>query len=619
MLQTLFFDFFAQFFFGMVFFAGIFGAGLLILKLFKIETTNFFLEASLAFFTSLTLFTTLSVSLLFLLPDKRATLAVFTVVYFLFSFGIFVWRLWTAGGRTFLPHLKKHWGAYVVLILLVFSFFLAIYKTSILDEWLHRPVVKFFLENGMFPLKNPFNPAHALTTTYHYGTQIIGAAIALVFRTGVSESLDVMKIGFFAAAYLLFFGLLFEWSRTRWYALAGAAFLLLCGGSFFIFDNFSTSHVRFWGEYIGRPFNYPLSYSMAGITWVNIPLTAAFAVFLQKFFLGKGKGFSFWPYLFLAPLIVGFFLISELFGILTIGFVFFLTIWNFFQKDIPKKNIIFAFSFLLIFLAGLFFTGGVVGNFFKDGSRLNGVATLRSVSNWGYPNDHNKTVIFSQSLVQYLKDFLLEILALVILAVGLARKKISFAGQPLFFLAVPICLVAPFVISTSMGNLNLFKLAAFGILALHILLLFYFSVNRRGWIFAIVAILFVFGSVPVLLADFNIQFGKSSLARHIRCAENDLCYDPAQAGLLKVFERSFPGVKRICVAADDREIVADLTNSFVVGCPKDFGVEALKNNRIEYIFDTSKLKKKMSDEQRALLENYEAVGQSGKTKILKVY
>lgn len=618
MLQTLFFDFFVQFFFGLVFFAGIAGVGLLVLKIFKIETSNFFLEAALAFFTSLALFAALSVCLLFLVPNKLATLAVFTGAYFLFSVLIFIWRLWTAGGKAILLHLKEHWGVYFVLVLLVFSFFLAIYKTAILDEWLHRPVVKFFLENGDFPLKNPFNPTKALTATYHYGTQIIGAAVALVFRTGVSESLDVMKIGFFTGAFFLFFGMLFEWSGSRSYSLAGAAFLILSGGSFFLFDNFSTSHLRFWGEYPGRPFNYPLSYSMAGITWVNLPLTAAFAVLLQKFFLGKEKAFRFWPYFVLAVLIVGFFLISELFGILTIGFIVFLAIRNLFQKDIPKKNIIFALLFLLVFLAGLLFTGGVVGEALKGNGR-GGLVALRAFSEWGYPDDHNKTVVFAQSLRMYLKDFLLEVVILLVLAAGLARKKISFASQSLLFLAVPICLVVPFVISTSMGNLNLYKLAAFGMLALHILILYYFSVNKRGWLFAAVAILFFFGSVPVILIDFNIQFGKSSLAKHIRCAENDLCYDPAKADLLKVFERSFPGVKRVCVVQDDREIVADLTNSFVVRCLKPADSENLKNNNIKYIFYTSKMKKGLSDEEKAAMDGYEIIGQSGKTKILKVY
>jgi len=614
----IFFDFFVQFFFALVFFAGISGIGILILRSFEIKELNIFLEMALSFFASLCLFAALSVVLLFLVPYKLPVLAVFTVAYFLFSFWILVKRfLINRGGERILIWLEKYWSVLVALVLLSFSFFLAIYKTSLLDEWLHRPIVKFFLENGIFPLKNPYSPGQVFIYTYHYGTQVIGAALKMIFPVGVSEALDVMKIGFFAAAFFLFFGLIFEWSKNRWYALWGAIFAILCGGSFFLFDNFSTSHLAFWGQDLGRPFNYPLSYEMAGITWVNLALSVAFMVILQKFFLSEGKK-STPAFLFLAFLIVGFFLISELFGILMIGFIIFLIIQNLFRESSSKKNIVFALSFLLIFIVGVLFTGGVIGSLFKGSRHITGLAKLRDFSFWGYP-DVNGIIFFLQSPVRYLKDFLLEIVVAIVIVFGLIKKKVSFSDQPLFFLAIPIAFVVPFVLSTSMGDLNLYKLTAFGILVLHLLFFHYFSLNKRNILFWTIIILFVFGSVPIILVDWQIQFGKSDLAGSIRCVESQLCYDPAEAKLLADFEKNHPGLKYFLVAKDDQQAVIDLMNSYAVRYSGSLNLKSLKERKIQYIFYTPNLKDQLSGNARKKLNKLETAAEGGNYRILRVY
>ncbi|MCX6762502.1 MAG: hypothetical protein NT093_01840 [Candidatus Moranbacteria bacterium] len=614
----IFFSFVVQLFFAFVFFAGISGTGILVLRTLKIKKSNIFLEFSLGFFVSLTLFAVLSVLLLFVVPNKLAVLVVFTILYFLLSFVVLIRRFWTdSDKKLILPFFKEYWSICVALVLSIFFFFLEIYRTALLDEWLHRPIVKFFTENGIFPLRNPFNPAEIFIYSYHYGTQIIGSALKLIFSLGVSESLDVMKLAFFIASFLLFFGLIFEWSKSKWYSLFGAVFVILCGGSFFLFDNFSTSHVAFWGQSVGRPFNYSLSFCLAGITWVNIPLSVAFLWLLEKYFLKREEDFG-WSFFLFAPLLVGFFLISELFGILMIGFIVFLILLNLRKGNISKKNIYFGLFFFAIFFIGMLASGGVVASIFEKSRSLKGLAVLRGLDSWGYPTEAG-IIVFSQSLMRYLKDFLLEIVIAATIIFGLIKRKISVSDHPLFFLAVPITFLIPFVVSTSMGNLNLYKLTALGILVLHLLFFYYFSLNKRAVLFYVLIVLFVFGSLPIVFFDFNTQIGNSAWAQYLRCVENDLCYDPAEASFLMEFEKNHPGVKYFYAAKQDQQIIVDLTNSFAVRYTGVLDSETLKKRKIEYIFDTPNLESLLDENAQEELKRYEPVGQSGDYRILRAY
>ncbi len=615
------FAFIVQLFFALIFFGGISGIGIFLLKLFRIEKLNIFLRFALGFFLSLAFYTAFSVLLLFVLPDKLLVLTIFTTIYFFLSFFLFIKWVWNRKGdkkKFFLSFLKEYWAVFTVLFFSLFNFFLEIYKIALLDEWLHRPIVKFFVENGIFPLRNPLSPEQIFIYSYHYGTQIVGSALKLIFPLlTVSESLDVMKLGFFMASFLLFFGIIQQWSSNKFYSLLGATLLIFCGGSFFLFDIFSNSYLR---EMIYvRPFNYPLAFSLAGITWINLPISVAFTFFLQELFLKKKNYFNF-SLLFLAPLFIGFFLISELFGILMAGLVGFSILLNLIRNKNPKMNILVGLSFLFFLSTGIFLTGGVIANLFKENSGFHNLVSFRNFNNWGYPNELNTITRLSQFPMRYFKDFFLEIIILFIITLGLIKRKISLADHPLFFLALPITFLIPFIISISMGDLNLYKLTAFGILVLHLLIFYYFSLKKRSILFYFLTVMFVLGSIPAVLFDFKIQFGSSDIDKGLRCAQNDLCYDQNIVGIFKDFEKNNPGLKNILVSPNDSPYVVDLSNSFAIN---NLGLlsskESLQKSNVQYIFDSPDLESLLDKNSLEELKKYEKIEETGNYKILKVY
>lgn len=615
------FDFIVQSFFSSIFFLGISGVGILILKFFKIKEINNFLRLSLGFFLSLSLYTAFSVLALFEFPNKILTLIVFTVFYFLFSFLIFIKVLLDKNEvkkQSIYCFLKKYWSVFTTLLLSLFIFFQGIYKTSLLDEWLHRPIVKFFVDNGIFPLKNPFNPEEIFIYSYHYGTQIVASAIKLIFPLSVSESLDVVKSSFFIASFLLFFGIINHWSKNKKYSLLGAIVILFCGGSFFLFDNFSTSHLALWGTSEGRPFNFPLAYMLFGITWVNLPISIAFTFFLQELFLKKKNYFN--SSLLLLPfLLLGFFLISELFGILMIILIGFLIFFNLIKNDNPQKNILIGLFFIFILSVGIFLTGGVITDVLKDGENLKKVASVRSFDKWGYP-DESIIVNPLKHPIWYLKDFLLEILIFLIIIFGIIKRKITFGKNPLFFLSLPIAFFVPFIFSTSMGDLNLYKLTAYGILVLHLLIFYFFSFFERKTLFYFILIMFILGSLPMMLFNLNLKFGKSAMTESFRCAQNNLCYDKDIKIIFENFEKNNPGLKKIIASVTDSPYVIDSSNSFVVNNLRLLSdKENLQKNYIQYVFYTPDLEKIINKNELEMLRNFKEIEERGKYKILKVY
>ncbi|KKT93198.1 MAG: hypothetical protein UW95_C0025G0016 [Parcubacteria group bacterium GW2011_GWC1_45_14] len=170
---------------GSVFFFGTTGIGLLLFDFLKLKYRNIWYKLSISYFLSLCLFIFLSVAPLFFVPDKLLFLRVFTVAYSLLSLVVILLNLRKKDFKLFF---KKNWKVFAALLLSLVSFFLVIFQTSVLDEWLHRPVVKYFTTNGTFPLVNPYNPSQNFIFEYHYGMHIFASEIQLISNIGVSEA-----------------------------------------------------------------------------------------------------------------------------------------------------------------------------------------------------------------------------------------------------------------------------------------------------------------------------------------------------------------------------------------------------------------------------------------------
>ncbi|MFZ1627085.1 MAG: hypothetical protein WAT81_04750, partial [Candidatus Moraniibacteriota bacterium] len=374
MFASMLFDFLQQFLYAGLFFLGMAGVGYLVLRSLGYSRENPFLDLSLAYFTSLCLYTIFIVAGLFIAPDKRGDLLISTLVYGVASFSVIAYRV-KQEASTFKDFLSRNRGFatsfLLILSLAVFLFFLQIYHTAVLDEWLHRPVVQSFVDNGVFPLVNPLDPESDYIETYHYGTQVIAAALQLVFRLDVPASLDLLKLSYFIATFFLFYGLIFSWTKKRHLSLVAAVLVLFSGSSFFFLDSFTASHLisfKGWGLAEGErwPINAALSYILTGITWVNIPLVIAFGVLFEQISLGLIQRLRLIPILLVSVLFSGFYLISELFlAVLLVALLPYLLYVCYCSGQLSRAvGAAFLVSVFLFF--GVYFSGGIMGNMLRD-------------------------------------------------------------------------------------------------------------------------------------------------------------------------------------------------------------------------------------------------------------
>lgn len=613
------FDFILQSILGALFFGGLAGIGLLFLRAFKIGGSNISLLLSLSFFISLCSYVTGAVISLFMIQgNSLLVLKVYSLVYIIVSYLIivnFFFNISRTDKISITTLVNKYGVVLLSLLFVVFVFFLGAYRTGLLDEWLHRPVVKFFVTNGEFPLKNPYNPDQNFSESYHYGLDIVGSAIQLLTSVGVSVSLDIMKIGFVIASFLLFNGLLFEWSGRKYFSLLGTIFLLFSGASFFLLDGFSVGHWYVLGAYI-RTMNYPLLYLLLGITWVNLPLTLAFLIIAKKKFYDEAS-YSFGNIISLILLLVGYFLISELFAVFLILCLCVLTVHNILKRRIALTRIASVSLFFIAALAvGIYFFGGAIVGALKTKS-ASSLLTVRDLSSWGYPTTDDIINPVTHWFI-YLRNFLLELVIGVFLFYGLFSKKITIAQQPLMFFGLLVTLIVPFITSTPLGDINLFKLTAFGIMLLHLLFFYYFSNHRSTLVFFLVIVLFVFGSLPVVFTHLNIGFGRNTLARQFQCAENEFCYDQFSRAVLKNIDDKNRGIKYILAAPDDIQEVIDVTNAYAVKYSGKLDADYLAKTRVQYVFVTPKLRSLLNGQQLIYLNSLERIEGTGRYNVLYV-
>lgn len=611
------FYFFLQSFLGLIFFGGLVGIGLLFLRVFKIGESNIWLLLALSFFISLCSYVGGAVIFLFLVQwNSLIALKVFSLMYSIVSYsivGYFLFKRSRSNKIAITTFVKENGVVFLSLLFAVFVFFLGAYKTGMLDEWLHRPVVKFFVTNGEFPLKNPYNPNQDFSRHYHYGLDIAGSAIQLLTKIGVSESLDVMKIGFVVASFLLFYGLLFEWSKRKYFSVAGTIFLLFSGASFFLLDGFSAGHWHMLGTGM-RSMNYPLLYSLLGITWVNLPLTLAFLILAKKLFYDEAS-YSFGNIISLILLFLGYFLISELFAVFLILCLCVLTVRNILKRNIALPRIaVLSILFVAAVAVGIYLSGGAIVGALKN-MNVSSLLSLRNISSWGYPAIKG-IVNPVEHWFFYLRNFLLELVIGVFLLYGLLSKKITLAQQPLMFFGLLVTFIVPFIFSTPMGDINLYKLTAFGIILLHLLFFYYFSNHRSTLFFSVVIVLFVFGSLPVVFTNYNIQLGKNRLAWAFRCSESDLCYDQSSVEVLTKLQKKNLGIKYVMTASrGDAQKVLDIANAYAVNYNGVFDYDYLNKEKVQYIFVTPTLRLMLNDQQLTYLGSLEKIAERGKYEI----
>lgn len=563
------FDFLQQFFYAGLFFLGMAGVGYVILRSLGYRTENPCLDLALAYFTSLCLYTAFIVAGLFIAPDKRGDLLISTLVYGAASFTLIAFWL-----KREAETIKEFFGGnrtlslsfLTVLGLSVLLFFLQIYHTAVLDEWLHRPIVQSFVDTGVFPLVNPLEPGSDYIHTYHYGTQVIAAALQLVFRLDVPASLDLLKLSYFIATFLLFYGLIYGWTEKWRLSLLGTVLALFSGSSFFFLDSFTASHlVSFsgWGLAQGErwPINAALSYILTGITWVNIPLVIAFGVLFEKISFGLIERLRLMPILLVSALFSGFYLISELFlAVLLVALVpYLLSICYRSRYLLRAASAVLLVSIFLFF--GVYFSGGIIGDMLQDTvaslSRFSrsvpsetapsssaavaepavnpavnlersaaSFIVLRPASLWGYPSEKRILIIWDRP-GYYLRTLLLETLIVLCIAYAAYRKTFIWRDHPVLTTIMAIGLIGPFFFSTMFGNLNFSKTTTASLALLH-LFVFYLmgKLSLSRWLSATLIGLLILGSVSGLLIGSNIQWQWiSSKGKSQFCSQNPVCDD----------------------------------------------------------------------------------------------
>ncbi|MDZ7611990.1 MAG: hypothetical protein U5L10_04465 [Candidatus Moranbacteria bacterium] len=490
-------------------------------------------------------------------------------------------------------------------------FFLQVYQTALFDEWLHRPVVKDFVTNGDFPFVNPYKPDSNFMNSYHYGLYIPASSIQLLTGVTVPEALDVLKFSFAIASLFLIYGLVFAFSDRRKYAAFAAVLILFCGGSFFFWDGFTLNHLRIWGE-PKISFNTPVLYLMAGITWVNIIITLAFICLIEGAFFRRTL-FDFKRILLFIFLMVGLYLISELFAALVLLFFGISILYSYFTKKLSWQKMLPVAAGSLFGLLGLImFFGGVADGLIESSERaksFSDILTLKPLSEWGYPTTTSGSLSFSSWWLVYLRNYFLEIILFAILGYGLLSKKISFRDSPLLWAALFICMFIPFAFSSSFGDVNLSKFKDLWPVILYLIFFYYVAVidyNKK--ILKPVLILFFIGSVPLLVVNASIQWKDSGKSAQLRCRENNLCYDTRIKEGLRSFEAANPGKKRFLAANQgEAQQIIDITNSYAIASGRNITLKWLKTKKIDFIYETSGLRNKLSKEANDLLNDHTQV------------
>ncbi len=593
---------------------------MLFLRVFKIEIGNTPLALALSFFISLSAYVAGGVIFLFLIRgNSLLVLKNFSLMYVICSYliiGYFLFKRVREKKVLLTPFIKKYGVVFFSLLFVVFIFSLGAYKTVLWDEWLHRPVIKFFLTNGEFPFKNPYNRYDNFTYSYHYGLYLLVSAIQLLTNIGISESLDVMKISFVIASFMLFFGLLYKWSSQKYYSLTGTVLLLLSGSSFFFNDGFSVNYWFMWGEKV-EAMNYPLLNSLLGITWVNLPATLAFIIIIEKLFYYKSS-YYFNIISSLIFLLVGYFLISELFSVLLILCLFALAIKNILNRNISlARAVLLSVIFVVVITMGIYISGGVMAGAFQD---FGGLLSIRNLHSWGYPSWIYPSTYYSiispaSNWLFYLKNYLLEFVIAAILVYGIYKKKITILQQPLMLACLLITFIVPFIFTTRYGDINLYKLTFLGILLMHMLFFYYYSINFKTPVYYLVVVLFVIGSLPLIFSNYHIRHGDTAIGKLFRCVQNDLCYNRSVVYVLNKLENK-PGIKYVLTAPVNALEVVDIVNAYAINYSGILNPDYLGREKIQYIFLTPSLRLMLTKQQLNYLDSLEIIAEKDEFKIL---
>ncbi len=583
----------------LLFFFGLAGLGLLILKIFNISKKNFFFKMGMAFFLSLCLYVLLGAFLLFLFPDKLLFLKYYSIIYFLVSY-FFLFFNFKNRFKFFFRFLANNWLLFLALVFVLLVFFLQIYQTALFDEWLHRPVVNFFVNNGQFPFVNPYNSDESFINKYHYGLYLPAASFCLLTKFSVSEVLDILKLSFAIGGFSFIYGIILGFSKKRGYATLATILILFCGGSFFFWDGFTLNHLSIWGK-PKIAFNTPILYLMAGITWVNVIMALSFVWLTEKVFYKKAEFDLIEIFIFLI-ILAGFFIISELFAALVL-FLFLLSAFIcFLKKRINVTKVLIVLSVFIAIIIFAFLTGGVLGGLLEGPGGVSGLSKIlwpRSFSEWGYPSSKDILNPFGWWLV-YLRNYFLEIILAGVVLWGIIKKKIAIKEFPLIHLALLICLIVPFISSTSFGDINLAKLTVLWPVLLYIIFFhLLFKINYNKKIFIPILILFIVGSAPLLIVNAAIQWRGGGISGELRCRENNLCYNQKIIEQLRTFEKEHPGIKRFLVAnRGEAQQVIDETNSVIFIAEKKISKAKLVNKDVDFVFYTSGMSRRLTDEAK---------------------
>lgn len=635
------FDFIQQIFLGVLFFLGVAGVGLFVVDSLLLKKENSALRMALAYFFSVCIFTLLCVFGLFIFDDKLGYITYFTYSYFFVSAIIFGWRLFESKRITGVFKRRFFWLFSAFLLAIIFPFFLQIYHTSILDEWLHRPVVNSFVHNGVFPLVNPVSVDHSFIYTYHYGVHIVGASLALVFGLGVSESLDLFKLANFIGAFLMFYGLLRKWLITRYWSLLSAGTILFVGSSFFLMDTFATSHLKKIGSFgADWPSNVPLSFGISGVTGVGVLIFFAF-FFVFTDVIQNWKKFRPVVPVLAGILFAGFMLLGEYYAALVLMYMIILALVLLFGRRINFKSAIAAAAlFAAVFISSLHYSAGLGGamlnsvsnllssqwsvlssggSLYNDSDSQETSATdtidhseiaasavmidnrptfaIKGVAQWGYPSE-KRILLFFDKPVYYLRSFLLEALALGLIGWLLFKRKLITSFEDRTVLVTALILVGvPFFITTAFGDLNLAKSVVIGLVLFHlyfIKVLYFVEIERKRYVVVLFVALFFFGSVPGMVLGSNIQWQwLSSKGSAQYCSQNPLCYKENIKFFLADFESNYPGLKKVVTDDGSLAKVVDLTNTYVYGySEKTQGgiLDLITRTNTEYVIITPRLR-----------------------------
>lgn len=649
-------DFFGYLFWGAVFFVGLAGAGSLIFDFLGISYRNIFFKISVSFFLSLCVYILLSTVPLFFFGNTLVFLKFFTLFYLIVSFGIMAYCL--RGKIAELPlFFRENWQVFFTLFLVAGSFFLLIHDTSMLDEWLHRPIVKYFTTNGEFPLVNPYSGDKNFIYSYHYGMQLFASGVQLLTQSGVSQSLDIPKMSYLIATFLMFYGIMMSWSGKKKPALLGAVLVLFCGSSFFLMDAFTTSHFykARWFEQLWV-MNGPFISGLAGITYVSFPLSIAFSFAMEDIYFRNIEKMNFVKNIFVALIIVGFFVVAELFAAVGMMTIAFLVVLSLIRGGAGMKKIFFlgVVMVVIVVLVGVYFTGGVAGKVIRNrletfnlgaggpsGSgrqivfepaasqnsppavRKKGMLELRDISDWGYPSEKRIMKVVDHPMF-YLRNFMLEILIFGLIAFLFVRKRMKYFEMPAFFFLLPVMFLLPFIFSSSFGDLNLYKLTAAGIVYLH--LAAFYAIFKPGLdrrIYHLAVLLIVIGSLPGAALGFNVQWQVfSSAGKSMKCSQNPACYKPETVDMFEKFERENPGIKTVFVSESirDAQKVIDLSNSKTVRMNQlsELDTDFFRRNKVEYVYYTENLRESGAERGEAWRGDFYPAYTDGKDQILKI-